>query len=206
VQFATKSAFTRTLGFGLLFSMREYYRRNFQTDLAQFVPQADAPYFGHGWDQSCPGLERVVPSRRAQFLVCLYFTVLVDQAMYANFRWLYPRFEELTRYPKFCHGLGQFHRNPRELLDTPADTGLVTAAALAEAIPEGMRLFVDELIDFSERHMPELEPAYFFQTLLDDPDVQIPLLIPILEPSIRQQPAWILTKICGVRLRPNFRR
>jgi hypothetical protein len=65
------------------------------------------------------------------------------------------------------------------------------AAALADVIPDGMRLFVDELVDFSERHMPELEPEQFFQTLLEDPDVQIPLLVPMLEPSIRQQPAWI---------------
>jgi len=117
--------------------------------------------------------------------------VLADQAMHTHFRWLYARFEELTQYPKFCHGLGQFHRNPRELLDTPPDSGLVTSAALADVIPDGMRLFVDELVDFSERHMPELVPAHFFQTLLEDPDVQIPLLIPMLEPAVRRQPAWI---------------
>jgi hypothetical protein len=87
--------------------------------------------------------------------------------------------------------LGHFQKNPRELLDTPVERGLVTGAALTEAIPDGMSLFVDEFIDFSRRHLPELEPYDFFQKLLGDPDVKIPLLIPILNPDVRQYPGWI---------------
>jgi hypothetical protein len=171
--------------------MREYYQQHFQSDLKRFLPCSDLPYFGHGWDRGCPGLENVMPNHRARFLVCLYFTVLVDQAVYTHFPALYPRFGELTLYPKFCHGLGQSQKNPRDLLDTPVERGLVTGAALAEVIPEGMDLFVDELIDFSGRHLPELEPIDFFQKLLYDPDVQIPLLVPLLEPSVRQYPGWV---------------
>ena len=171
--------------------MREYYQQHFRSDLQRFMPRSDLPYFGHGWEYACPGLENVAPERRAKCLVCLYFTVLVDQAVYTHFPALYPKFEELTRYPKFCHGLGQFQKNPRDLLDLPVDRGLVTGASLAEVIPEGMNLFVDEVIDFSARHLPELEPIVFFQRLLDDPDVQLPLLVPMLEPRVRQYPGWI---------------
>lgn len=171
--------------------MRQYYQQHFQSDLKRFMPRSDLPYFGNDWERACSGLENVAPERREKFLVCLYFTVLVDQAVHAHVPALYPRFEALTLYPKFCHGLGQFQKNPRYLLDAPAEKGLVAAAALAEVIPEGMALFVDEVIDFSVGHLPELDPIDFFQKLLYDPDVQIPLLVPLLEPSVRQRPAWV---------------
>jgi len=45
---------------------------------------------------------------------------------------------------------------------------------------------------------PDLEPAHFFH---DDPDVQIPLIIPMLGSSRDGS----LTNICGAPLRPSFR-
>ena len=91
------------------------------------------------------------------------------------------------RYPKFEWGLTLLNRNPRDLLDAPAESGV---GALAAVIPEGMGLFVDELIDISRRHFPELMPMDFFQKLLDDPDVQIPPQEPRLE-RIRLLPSWV---------------
>ena len=171
--------------------MRDYYHHHFQSDLRRFMPRADLPYFGHAWHCGCPGLENVGVDHRAKFLVCLYFTVLTDQATYTHFPMLYPRFEGLAQYPKFCHGLGQFQKNPRELLDTPAETGLVTEEALVKVIPEGMKLFVQEVIEFSARHLPELEPSDFFEKLVHDRDVQIPLIVPLLDPSVKNRPAWV---------------
>jgi hypothetical protein len=114
--------------------MRTYYNEQFRTDLLAFMPRPDVPYFGHSWQTDCAGLNRVPAERRPQFLVCLYFTVLADQAVHAHFRHLHSRFEALTRYPKFCHGLGQFQKNPRDILDVPFERGQVYQSLLAEEI------------------------------------------------------------------------
>ncbi len=170
--------------------MRDYYDRHFRRDLLSFLPRQDVPYFGHSWHVDCAGLEKVHPDHRAQFLVCLYFTVLVDQAVHEHYPHLHTQFEQLTRYPKFCHGLGQFQKNPREILDTPVERGFVSAALMAEAIPAGMQLFVDEVVDFATTHMPELKPSEFFEHLLCDPDVQIPLIVVMADPKLKECPAW----------------
>jgi hypothetical protein len=69
--------------------------------------------------------------------------------------------------------VGQFQKNPREVLDIPAQLGLVMEESLVEVIPKGMDLFVEEFIDFSARHLAELDPTDFFEKLIYDPDVQI---------------------------------
>lgn len=170
--------------------MRDYYHNNFRHDLAQFMPRTDVPYFGHSWQTDCAGLEKVPVENRARFLICLYFAVLVDQAVHAHFHELHQRFEELTKYPKFCHGLGQFQKNPRELLDRPVDLGLVPGDEILALLPMGMRLFIDEVCDFSRDHMPELVPAEFFKKLIWDSDVQIPLLVVMVQPDLRDDPAY----------------
>ncbi len=59
--------------------------RNSGDDLLKFLPDTDIPYFGHTWQYDCCNLNNVDSQSRAAFLICLYFTVLVDQAMHAHF-------------------------------------------------------------------------------------------------------------------------
>jgi hypothetical protein len=170
--------------------LEAYYHNEFLGDLRRFMPRADVPYFGHNWHSDCGGLDVIPPGKRVQFVICLYFTVLADQGMHAHFRAVYAKFESLTRYPKFCHGLGQFQKNPRQILDVPVERGLVSCDQLGGLIPSGMKLFVEEIIDFSERHMPELDPESFFEKLIHDSDVQIPLLVTMVDPTVKETPAW----------------
>jgi hypothetical protein len=128
--------------------MKAYYLTQFRPDLQAFMGDSPVPYFGHLWSHDCgQQLCRVADNRRAQFLICLYFTVLVDQAMYTHFRSDYPKFQGLTRYPKFCHGLSQFQYNPRGILTAPVAQRIVSALAVRELLAEGMTLFVDEVIE-----------------------------------------------------------
>lgn len=53
-----------------------------------------------------------------------------------------------------------------------------------------MKLFVAEIADFSKQHMPELDPRSFFEKLIYDSDVQIPLLVVMVDPSVKETPAW----------------
>ena len=166
--------------------IRNYYQFQFRHDLAQFLPSRDIPYFGHSWNYDCRGLENVSEKNRPAFLVCLYFTVLVDQAMHEHFRSHYARFESLTRYPKFCHGLGQFQKNPRAILASPIEKGFVDKLAVEAILSLGMILFVDEVVSFFRDHMPEIAPSAFFEKLVYDPDVQIPDIVVAVDPSVKE--------------------
>ena len=167
-------------------SISEYYLGAFRGDLAAFVGTSSLPYFGHSWHHGCPGLERISADSRASFLICLYFTVLVDQGMHAHCGAYYERFARLTQYPKFCHGLGQFQRNPRAILSVPIEQGLVGREELHALLDPGMELFVVETTSFFREHMPEISSADFFRALEYDPDVQIPMLVVMLDKSVAE--------------------
>ncbi len=151
----------------------------------------DMLYFGHSWHVNCVGLEKISIGSRCKFLVCLYFSVMTDQAVYTHYRGLHARFEKMAAYPKFCHGLGQFQKNPRDLLDVPVDCGFVDRQDLLQVMAEGMELFVDEVVSFCRDHMRELQPAEFFDKLIYDPDVQIPELLVIADPALKGMPGWV---------------
>jgi len=117
-------------------------------------------------------LADVPADHRPQFLACLYFTVLVDQAMHTHFYFESRRFEELTRYPKFRVGLGHpAHLNPVLIFETPIHHGFVSQGAIREIIPEMMKLFVDETASFFREHMPQIRKKDFFDRILANPDV-----------------------------------
>ena len=128
--------------------IRDYYHNKFEDHLATFMPDVRVPYFGHNWAYDCGNLNKVPIESRPEFLLCLYFTVLVDQAMYTHYRSDYERFAQLTQYPKFCHGLGQFQKNPRELLLVPVQKGMVDKEQNGKELSAGMELFIDEVVDF----------------------------------------------------------
>lgn len=165
--------------------IRDYYHKNYSHDLFRFLPDTSLPYFGHTWQHDCGNLKNVDSQSRAAFLICLYFTVLVDQAMHAHFIRDYPKFEGLTQYPKFCHGLAQFHQNPREILYVPVKNGLVNQEKLESLLRAGMELFVDEVTDFFQRYMPQIKTEVFFKKLIYDPDVQIPLIFVLADASLK---------------------
>lgn len=162
-----------------------YYHNQFRADLTKFMPDTRVPYFGHSWGTDCRGLNVIPIESRPTFLICLYFIVLVDQAMYTHYRQDYQYFAKLTQYPKFCHGLGQFQKNPRELLHVPVQKGMVDKSAMEKELPSGMELFVDEVVDFFKNHMSNIDPTEFFDKLIYDSDVQIPLLIVMVNPEMK---------------------
>lgn len=155
----------------------DYYHQSFREDVRRFVGPELPTVFGTQSFGEGGGLDRVPNERWATFLVCLYFTVLVDQAMHAHFPDLHDKFQELTGYPRFVRGLRGDNLNPRVILDAPVDSGRISSRRMAEVIPGGMNLFVSEVVDFSRLHMPQLQPREFFGKLLKDPQVWISFLI-----------------------------
>ena len=166
-------------------TIKEYYRSKFRRDLADFIPDKRYSYFGHNWEFDCTGLEFIGEGDRVFFLVCLYFTVLVDQAMYTHYPDHYEKFGSLTKYPKFCHGLGQFQKNPRNILLVPIERGVVVKSRIDKLLNDGMELFVDEVRDFFDKYMAQIKASDFFDKLLFDSDVQIPTIITLVNPEMK---------------------
>jgi len=105
--------------------------------------------------------------------------------MYTHYITHYSQFEALTKYPKFCHGLGQFHKNPRSILSSPVDNGFVELDDIEMHLLGGMNMFVDEVDIFLKEHMPVIEASGFFKKLIYDPDVQIPLIVSIVNDEVK---------------------
>lgn len=157
--------------------LKDYYNQMFQSDLVSLLrgfPPAEARifYLGQTWIQGCSLLPRVSAERRPQFLGCLYFTVLVDQAMHTYFPFEHRRFEKLTQYPKFRVGLGHpAYLNPVLVFEVPIQQQLVSEEDIRQILPETMCLFVDETASFFREHMPQISAQDFFNRLLGDSDV-----------------------------------
>lgn len=157
--------------------LHEYYQNDFQQDLTALFhgirpPEARIVTLGYDWVDRCTFLARVPLAHRPAFLLCLHFTILVDQAMHAHFLLWYTEFEKLTMYPKFRLGLGHpAYLNPTRILEDPIRCSLVAESDIRALIPEGMSLFVEETDDFSKRHMPQIAASDFFERILSDPDV-----------------------------------
>lgn len=149
-----------------------YYHAEFRADVASFMRGLPVPYFAADWDRGCRALERVPAPSRPPFLFCLYFTVLVDQAMHQHFHDFYARFEGLTRYPKFSHGIGQVNLKPIRILSEPIRLGLVRAVDVDAQLEPGMKLFVAEVDSFLRQHLSSIPTTEFFDVLASDRDVR----------------------------------
>jgi hypothetical protein len=82
--------------------------------------------------------------------------------------------------------LGQFQKNPRAILSVPVEKGIVNQEKIEKTLPDGMELFVKEVVDFFQQHMQNINPTDFFEKLIYDSDVQIPLLIVMINPEMKE--------------------
>lgn len=74
----------------------------------------------------------------------------------------------------------------------PIENGFVDKKAIDDILNEGMALFVDEVIIFLTTHMPEIKPQEFFNNLLYDPDVQIPMILIAANPAMKHNTGYLV--------------
>lgn len=63
---------------------------------------------------------------------------------------------------------------------------MVNRDEMEKVLSDGMELFVDEVADFFQTHMKKINPETFFEKLLYDPDVQIPLVVVMANPEMKE--------------------
>jgi hypothetical protein len=121
---------------------KTYYKQYFQRDLLNFVGQIpingnkhyDKTEFNIQYFFLTPQykyLDIVPQDRQGLFAVALFWTVLVDQAFYSNYRYSYQTFQRQTLYPKFIGNCTApslmssecgHHQHPRKILQAINDT------------------------------------------------------------------------------------
>jgi len=121
---------------------KTYYKQYFQRDLLNFVGQIpidgnkhyDRNEFNIQYFFLTPQykyLEIIPVDRQDFFAVALYWTVLVDQTFYSNYRHSYQIFQRKTLYPKFIGNCTApslmssecgHHQHPRKILQAINDT------------------------------------------------------------------------------------
>lgn len=169
-----------------------YYNGEFRRDVQEVVRAARGIQRHEGWDGEViiqlPSLSRenraiaeMGSDRLAQFAVALYFTILVDEVMYTYFRGSYPRFRELTMYPKLVGGCpgGCHTRLEPELVFRVINGGLRDRGsclvaptieprylkALRAATPDLQR----EVGSFFQEHMPGVDDGAVWRHCIAEP-------------------------------------
>ncbi len=121
---------------------KTYYKEQFQRDLLNFVGQIPIEGNKH-YDRNEFNIQyffltpqykylNIIPQdRQGLFAVALFWTVLVDQTFYSNYRSSYPTFQRKTLYPKFIGNCTApslmssecgLHQHPRKILQAINDT------------------------------------------------------------------------------------
>lgn len=123
-------------------SFKTYYKQNFQRDLLNFVGQIpidgnkhyNKNEFNIQYFFLTPQynyLEVIPQDRQGLFAVALFWTVLVDQTFYSNYRYAYQTFQKKTLYPKFIGNCTApslmssecgHHQHPKKILKAINDT------------------------------------------------------------------------------------
>lgn len=121
---------------------KTYYNKDFQLDLLSFVAQIpvdgnkhyDRNEFNIQYFFLTPSYKYldIIPSeKQGTFSVALFWTILVDQTFYSNYRNYYQAFQRRTLYPKFIGNCTApslrssqcgHHQHPRKIFQAINDT------------------------------------------------------------------------------------
>lgn len=150
---------------------KTYYKEQFQRDLLNFVGQIPIDGNKH-YDRNEFNIQyffltpqykylNIIPQdRQGLFAIALFWSVLVDQTFYSNYRLSYPPFQRKTLYPKFIGNCTSpslmssecgHHQHPRKILQAINDT-----------TDKGNRFdFEREIFKKDESNQPRLVIDYF---------------------------------------------
>lgn len=164
-------------------SFSSYFQNEFRSDFNELIEGARTMgEYGNHAVLPQPALQAITvgtqnptvkswsESKRDDFAVALFYTVLVDQICYSNFGSYYKHFRELTMYPKNvgnCLSACSYHSHPSEILKHVGTS--VTPSQIEKRrkmVLEAVPTIEKEILSFCERYMPELDGAIFWESCL----------------------------------------
>ena len=107
-----------------------------------------------------------------KFILCLFTTILVDQAMHAYGPQAFDEWKRRTGYPGWGI-LSGLNSSPWVLLDG-FGLNLMLGGNLTKLANAAMQLFVDEVVEYFDEFLPEQSVKDFLQRIQSDPDVRGP--------------------------------
>lgn len=159
----------------------EYYGAHFRSDISAIVAGL-AQIHEHDpgaiilqpltLSSENPAVRALPEERRALFACALFLTIVADQVCYTYFPASYPRFAELTRYPKLkgdCPGGCYTNIHPRNAFAIGGrpgarDRGILHYQRLLP--PDVISVMRSEVLSFVDEYMPDLSSKAFW-TLVD---------------------------------------
>jgi hypothetical protein len=185
-----------------LIDFKTYYNQLFQLDLLNFIGQIPIDGNKH-YDRNEFNIQyffltpqykylNIIPQdRQGLFAVALFWTVLVDQTFYSNFRHSYQTFQRKTLYPKFIGNCTApslmssecgHHQHPQKILQAINDTldkgnrfdfereifkkdersQLRPFIDYLTILNQSRQVMKDEIKDYFENHQPEINWTEFW--------------------------------------------
>ncbi len=148
---------------------KEYYYDRFREQFAEFVKKSKAhEHPGEGVYISIQDLNKENLSHISQedymlFHCALACTILIDQVVYAHFKDDYPKFQQMTLYPKIEYGITNINVKPWDI--THSSIGLTTLERFLE-------FFVQDLKEFFTKNKFQFATWEVVKSaMLNDPDV-----------------------------------
>jgi hypothetical protein len=107
------------------------------------------------------------------FIYSMFITIASDEIMYTYYNMDYSKFRTQTRYPKFglC-GLGTHIENPLTLIQHLIDENSIDIGLLQKHSISAAKLFVDEVDDYLQKYLTEVDLKDFFRKFVNDNDVR----------------------------------
>lgn len=161
---------------------KTYYNSRFRMDINQFfstIPD-DSKFHEDKEKKQIFSIqhERLTPSKnhldflnkdgQEYFGVALFFTVLTDMVCYTHYKYHYPKFSGLTRYPKFignCLSWCRYHLHPREIFYAMNQNRPVTEPQLLfiDKFFDAIETMKEETTSFCDLHLTEINGSDFWE-------------------------------------------
>lgn len=180
-------------------TFQDYFERQFPADLAAFLeamPAGQRKHFMKSPESYSISMNylveprlalHVIPlERRPYYAAALYFTSLMDQAMYQHRQESYERYRRLTDYPKLtgaCPGACMYIAEPTmalthtnlfdvdetDYIQRRSDTVFRNELTLAPILKEGKAYFRQAFPAFLRRHLPRIsDPEALYRRIFSD--------------------------------------
>ena len=162
----------------------DYYGDPFRGDLHAVLRALPSPHAAHSNGQDVFVQPRILSDENPVirnwdqhhfdlFATALFYTVLIDQVCHYYYRSMHPRFERLTRYPKLrgdCPGVCYLNLHPSTILDCIGATpsGLCNRTKKAKLVDVSREVMRNEVLDFFDKHLPEIDGDAFWARALDE--------------------------------------
>lgn len=129
---------------------KEYYYNKFRSQFEEWVRKSKSAH-GHPGEGTFILIQELrtenfshIPKEDYMIFHCaLACTILIDQVMYTHFKEDYPKFQQITRYPKIEYGISNINVNPWAI--THSGIGLTTLERFIE-------FFVPDLKEFFQQN------------------------------------------------------